>query len=157
MDHKFIKVLSRLDPQVPGSSEAIYNLLISSLRSLGFDFVCVISYTDSLEPKKVYGDEALASGVESFQWCIRRDHMSGGDTLFRIPVVFGYAPPIQLCVIYSREKHWKKLPSVLSIIRLLYYFIRCSSVELALSNKDRFLTQLVQYQSKGSGGETDGG
>lgn len=141
-DHRFFRALSRASINKPEDVEWVFTALVDTLHALGFNLACVVSRDHELRISNIYGDGSLVSGMETFEWRPRRIHLSGGDTLLCLPVAFGYHPPISILFVYNPIEHRHRIQSVSSILRTLYFFVRCSGVEYVLRNKDRFIEQM---------------
>lgn len=151
-DHIFFKKLGRIQSADPKSVRPIYELLLSTLKDLGIQRCGIRLFTEVFHPVDSYGNVDLCCKFcdRCYHTRIRRFHINKHTSVVCIPIHFGYAPPIILTFIYDSVANKNVFPSIASVIRMLYYSIRCMGVVTALQNKDKFLLQFVQERKKGA-------
>jgi hypothetical protein len=144
MDWRFLRKVHKLNPATPEAKTRVYEYLIQALRELGFSRVCVTLFNTQLLFDQSLGDSDILHPPSLFCWKIRRVHQGNRTSIIHIPIVYGYAPPVMLSVLYDPSRNRKAFPSLLSIIRMLYYYIRCSGLQMTLNTKEEFLSVYVQ-------------
>ena len=143
-DWRFLRALSRIDLKQPDATLEVYKLLSRSLTQLGFSRVAVTTFTDALQLSGRMGDTGLSNQVQSYHWKVWRRRETHQEVSLHIPIHFGYLSPIILSVHYNRETNRKLIPSLTSLVRLMYYYLRCNGLEQALEGKNLFISELTR-------------
>jgi hypothetical protein len=143
-DWSFLRTVSRVDLGNPSAVEKIYEHLLHSLRNLGFQRSAIATYHPGLTFASALGDTDLVMGLDKFDWGVRRVRLSPTKTIVRIPIHAGYLPPVTVVVLYDRTLNRLQFPSLISLIRILYYYLRCRGLEKTLEGTDLLLSAVVK-------------
>jgi hypothetical protein len=143
-DWSFLRAVSRIDLGRPEVVGRIYEHLLHSLRDLGFQKVGIATYYSDLTFASALGDLGLTQGLDTFDWEVRRTRISKTETILKIPIHAGYMPPVTVVVLYNRIVNRLQFPSLISLIRILYYYLRCRGLEKTLEGKELFLSAMAK-------------
>ncbi len=143
-DWKFLRSLARTNLDQPGAWLQVYGLFIQSARGLGFLKVGVAVFTPTFLMTNYLGDPDLKQSIHNFQWGVHRCKTSKYESIITMSIHYGYNNPVMIAVLYDKSKHQRQFTSLSSLIRLMYYLLRCNGLEKALHGKDLFVSELTK-------------
>ena len=143
-DWKFLRSLARTNLDRPGALLQVYDLFLQSAHGLGFLKVGVAVFTPTFLMTEYLGDSDLKPLVYTFKWGVHRCKVSECESIITMSIHYGYNDPIMVVVLYNKTQNQKQFTSLASLIRLMYYLLRCNGLEKALHGKDLFVSELAK-------------
>lgn len=143
MDNRFIRTLCKVELATPEQVRDFYGLLQTYVSSLKLPKFAINLYSLSFKQTECLGDPVLFVPGERFPFEISRKALTSGSRLLTIPLLYGYAPPAVIRVEYT-DKDRKSIYSLLTIVKIIYYRMRCAGVEQVLHQRDSALLEAVR-------------
>ena len=143
VDNRFIRILCKLHIASPDNLDSLYTVLSKYLETLNLVRFGIQIYTLWFHPSRCLGDPRIFEGVSKFPVRITRESISSNVCRLTIPLLYGYAPPAVIRVEYTHKSH-KAIHSLLTIVKVVYYKVRCAGVETVLHQRDSALLDAVK-------------